>query len=272
MYFQFTATALSKRDMAAAAVGDLESKEKSEALLLAAARWGRADEVVKLLNDGFSVNCRHPAAIMFGYEKTPLHCAAAEGRDEVVRILLAAGADKDAVDTKGYTALMNSAESPATGPYTKPEAHVRIVRMLLDANANVNLANEEGMTALWKASAVSGHAEVVRMLLRAGADHGLCAMHGWSAIGSACSNKLSCDPVGVVRALLDAGADKDHADEAKRTPLHNAASNGMLELVKLLCAAGADKNAVDAFGKKPIDLVCDKKAESKAEIEALLAS
>ena len=41
------------------------------------------------------------------------------------------------------------------------------------------------------------------------------------------------------------------------TPLWTAAFNGQLDVVRALLNAGADKTIADNNGKKPIDVVCD---------------
>jgi uncharacterized protein len=62
----------------------------------------------------------------------------------------------------GYTALIIAAA----------EGHTKVVKMLIDKGANVNLQDNEGMTALiWGCKADS---QVANALLDAGADIHLC--------------------------------------------------------------------------------------------------
>lgn len=65
--------------------------------------------------------------------RTVLHCAAIEGRANVVRMLLDVGAEIDARDDDGRTALHLAAE------WGRPE----VVRLLLEAEANVNTRTED---------------------------------------------------------------------------------------------------------------------------------
>ena len=55
------------------------------------------------------------------------------------------------------------------------------------------------------------------------------------------------------------------------TPLHTAAEFGQLDVVRALLNAGADKTIANNDGKKPIDVVCERGNEQhKAAIVALL--
>ena len=61
------------------------------------------------------------------------------------------------------------------------EGRLEVVRELLDADADVNVQNESGDTALVFAS-VGGHLEVVRALLAAGADANVQVKDGDTAL------------------------------------------------------------------------------------------
>ena len=88
---------------------------------------------------------------------TPLMAAALYGDADLVRRLLAAGADPNAVNSAGATALMWAAP------------RVAIMQTLLDAGADVHARSEDGRTALVITSG-SGGAAAVRLLLDYGAD------------------------------------------------------------------------------------------------------
>ncbi|CAE7212542.1 mask, partial [Symbiodinium pilosum] len=91
--------------------------------------------------------------------RTALMLTAERGHVEIVRLLLQAGADKDMQDCLGETALTLAAQN----------GHVEIARLLLQAGADKDLQRHVGCTALMIA-AYYGHTEIVRLLLQAGAD------------------------------------------------------------------------------------------------------
>ena len=51
--------------------------------------------------------------------------------------------------------------------------------------------------------------------------------------------------VDVAKVLIQNGADVNAVDEVKRTPLHGAAEEGHVDVAKVLIQNGADVNAVD---------------------------
>ena len=97
--------------------------------------------------------------------------------DELQRLLMA-GADRDARDEHGQTALMFAAAA----------GHRHIVECLIRHGADLNHTAKYGLSALMLA-VVNGHAEVVRLLVRGGADHEL---RGTGAPGCAGKRFGSC--------------------------------------------------------------------------------
>jgi ankyrin repeat protein len=163
---------------------------------------------------------------------TPLMDAAAFGSLDAMKLLLAAGADVNASNAFGATALMWCANDPEK------------VRLLVGKSANVKAKSNRGSTALSIAAADDGASEVVRLLLERGADASVSdEYHSTPLIAAALANDLS-----TVRLLLQAGAEVNAKDIAGTTPLMNAAAEGNAEMVRMLLARGAEVNAVSAKG------------------------
>ena len=97
------------------------------------------------------------------YDGTALIAAAHLGHDGVVRTLIRAGAPLDHVNNLGWTAVIEAIVLGDGG-----RRHVATLRALIDAGANVNLADRAGMTPLALAKA-RGYADMVAMLVQAGA-------------------------------------------------------------------------------------------------------
>jgi ankyrin repeat protein len=160
---------------------------------------------------------------------TPLMYAAEIGSVDAMRLLLDRGADVNAQNAFGSTALMWSASDAAK------------VRLLLEHGAQVNTTAKSGRTALIIAAFTNPSAEVVRLLLAKGAKVDVMDVRHVTPMNAATFG----NDTATVRLLLDAGADVETADTfIGLTPLMNAAGNRNVEAVKLLLAKGAKVNAV----------------------------
>ena len=92
------------------------------------------------------------------YDGTALIAAAHLGHDEIVRILIEAGAPLDHVNNLGWTALIEAVVLGDGG-----ERHQKTVQHLLKAGANKNLADREGRTPLQLAEQ-RNYSQMVEML------------------------------------------------------------------------------------------------------------
>lgn len=116
---------------------DLKENDRYDAVTIAAV----ADDVPTLkllLQLGASAK-----QVTSRYDGTALIAAAHLGHDEVVKMLIAAGAPLDHVNNLGWTALIESIVLGRGGP-----RHVETLRALVKAGANVNLADRNGQTPL----------------------------------------------------------------------------------------------------------------------------
>lgn len=97
------------------------------------------------------------------YGGTALIPAAERGHVDTVRTLIEAGVDVNHVNRLGWTALLEAIILSDGGP-----RHQQIVQLLIDAKADVNLADKDGVTPLAHARQ-RGYAPMVKMLATAGA-------------------------------------------------------------------------------------------------------
>src|SRR4029079_2734266 len=153
-----------------------------------AAMRGEADRVRTLLRDGADVNAAQ------GDGMTALHWTALNGDLETTNVLLVAGATVEALTRVGRYTPLHLASS---------RGHASVVSRLLDAGSKPNATTETGVQPLHLAAQARDAA--------------------------------------TVTALLGHGANVNARDETHgRTPLVFAASQNRLEAVKILLAKGAD--------------------------------
>ncbi|MCX6877507.1 MAG: ankyrin repeat domain-containing protein [Verrucomicrobia bacterium] len=189
---------------------------------------------------------------------TPLLNAAEVGRVDLLKLLVAAGADLKATQQDGRNALYLAAGSEC------PEA----VQFLLDQKLGVNALSDFGGTALTNAAG-AGRLESVTLLLRAGATvNGADRRKGMTALMCAACGIRAPHPLGdrlvrepgatadyqkIVALLLDAGADVRAKDSEGKTALHWAtAAGGNPEVLELLISKGAQVDAKDKSGQTPL--------------------
>lgn len=156
--------------------------------------------------------------------------AAMRGEAEAVKALLQQGADVNAAQGDGMTALHWAAR----------RGDLETTRMLLYAGGNLRATTRlGGYTPLLLASQ-EGHARVIATLITAGADAKSATAAGATALMLA----AGAGPADAVKTLLDAGADVDATEPVRQqTALMFAAAANRVEAIRLLIAAGASVKA-----------------------------
>lgn len=167
-------------------------------------------------------------AIVSGAERTPLIEAAKSSDRGAVRALIAKGADVNAVEPDGTTALH----------WASYRDDVESADAILRAGAKVNSANDLGATPLWIAS-LNGSAAMVRRLLQAGANPNAALLLGETPVMVA-SRSGSTE---VVEQLLAKGANVNASAARGQTALMWAVAQNHPDVVKVLLARGADVHA-----------------------------
>ncbi len=158
---------------------------------------------------------------------TPLMYAAAIGSADAMKLLLDNGANANATNSTGATALMWAATD------------LEKVRMLLARGADVKIASQRGRTALQNAVRSDGSAAIARLLIGAGSDAKAVDEFKMSVLHLAAAG----NDTETIRLIVDAGADVNAVDMIGFTPLIHAAANRNLDAIRLLLGKGADVNA-----------------------------
>jgi ankyrin repeat protein len=233
---------------------DARNDNDLTALMMAASDDNRP-LVQLLLRSGADVNLHCECRAIYRGGHSALTLASFGGREEVVRLLLDAGASVDAPANDG-TPLMLAAEN-GSAP---------VVKLLLGKGADPNKARDRhGHTALMSAS--FRRPEIASILLAAGADVNARGKSGTTALMLAAEG----DQAPIARMLLDAGAQLEARDQRGRTALMVAAMSGSVDTARLLIHRGARTDVVDEDNRSALTHANDRlKGEERSRMLALL--
>jgi uncharacterized protein len=157
---------------------------------------------------------------------------------DVAKLLVEKGADVNARYTKTVPprqAQGNINVAPgSTALYRAVRAiDLASVKLLVDAGANPSLALTDGSTPLMAAA-------------------GLGAPRGGDEEVTEAGDRN--DPVDVMKALVDKGADVNAANDAGMTPMHYAVQRGVDRIIEYLASKGARFDVKNKQGRTPADL------------------
>lgn len=186
----------------------------------------------------------------------PVADAAMRGDGAAVRALVATGADVNAAQGDGMTALHWAAN--------RGDSSIAVV--LLRAKARWTAVTRVGGFTPLHVASQTGAAGVVRALLAAKADARATTTDGATALHLAAWAGVP----GSITALIASGADINAKEPAwGQTPLMTAAARGRADAVRVLLKAGAD-HAVTA---KTVDIMASaaQDRQAKAKRDAVLA-
>ncbi|WPH02680.1 Hypothetical protein R9X50_00554600 [Acrodontium crateriforme] len=173
-------------------------------------------------------------AIRYGYDdptdqydvtgSTSFHIPNCQGNVKTVQLLLVHGADAVSMDDCGNTPLHFAAD----------QRRLQAMSLLYGSRVNLDARNNDGQTPL--------HLAASEFALKIQGLH-----DGWRV-----ERFKRVKSVHVVKFLLSHGAKVDEQDTEKRTPLHYAAGDGLVETVQALLTHGATIDAEDTHKRTPI--------------------
>eukprot|EP00746_Dinoflagellata_sp_MGD_P015791 gnl/MRDRNA2_/MRDRNA2_135266_c0_seq1.p1 gnl/MRDRNA2_/MRDRNA2_135266_c0~~gnl/MRDRNA2_/MRDRNA2_135266_c0_seq1.p1 ORF type:complete len:706 (-),score=127.08 gnl/MRDRNA2_/MRDRNA2_135266_c0_seq1:26-2143(-) len=218
-----------------------------------AARNGEPEAVKTLIKLGANACCRTGVE-----QQTPLHLAAQAEELEVLEALVRASADKEAQDSRGYTALHVSVEQ------NRPDALAQLLRL----GASREIKTRSGETALHLACHQNKPPLIVH-LMRGGSDVNATGRRGMSPLHICadrgflqCANTL-LDPLNRAEARGASDSSKlvvkvNAHNDKQQTPLHLAAWAGRVDIIELLVRNVATVDVQDVEQSTPLNLAVSK--------------
>ncbi len=215
--------------------------------LVSAARCQQNLDVIRLLIErGANVNAKDKDG------NTALMMAVKNGYLDKIQLLIANGADVNARDNKGSSVLMQNAAD--TAPLGFIERNANFVQLLIESGADVNAIDKDGKTALMYAAdrkEMGPHILTIGtggISLRRNIGVTYTGNFSFHSISKIINPEIENSAAYVIALLLDAGANVNAKDLNGKTALMYAASTGNTDAIFILLYAGADEQLVDNSG------------------------
>ena len=187
---------------------------------------------------GIDVNSRSAQSM------TALMLAGNQGHLNICQLLVEHGAEVDAVDKDGWTAMMWAGIRHET---------IHIVKYLIEQGASVNHRNNRGRTCLSSAAASYNiDRELLELLLAHGADINTRDVFGCTVMMGAANCEYLFGSGKITERLamlLEYGADINLRDNKGNTALHYATKRGFDKIVDFIIENGGDINAQNYRGE-----------------------
>ena len=237
--------------------------EKGDTALMLASEKGNVEFIYLLLKAGADPN------IADGDGNTWLHHSIiGESKGEVLQMIINHGAQVNATNKMGDTALMiASGKGNVDGTNVLLEAgadpnitdanedsciHIsmlgfykrQVLQTVINHGVKVNDTNKQSYTALMIAS-LNGNIDGIKVLLEAGADPNIADVNGYNCLHFVVFQGCSID---VLQTIIDHGVDVNATNKMGHTALMIASGKGNIDGANVLLKAGTDPSIGDANG------------------------
>lgn len=226
-------------------------------------------KVRNLIAAGADVNATN------NYGASAMQLAAEVAHTEILSLLLDAGANADSPNPEGQTALMLVART----------GNIDAARLLIKHGATIDTREQWGQqTALMWASA-RRHPAMMELLIKAGANiNAVSAVRDYNSHVTAEGRAKRLDSGGLtplmyavrenckacVELLIQQGVELDLPDPDGVSPLLLAVLNSHWDIADLLIEAGADINQWDMFGQAPLFAAAGNREDAGLTVDGIM--
>ena len=188
--------------------------------------------------------------------RTALMIACAKGNSDAINTLLEAGADPKITDADGETCLYYAVD----GCCSK-----EVLQIIINHGADVNATNTNNVTALMTAYKKS-NADAICVFLNAGASRDVVVADRNICFHDAVSRAFSKE---VLQAMISHGSDVNSTNTNNVTPLMMACQKGNIDVISVLLTAGSNPNLANDDGDTWLHC-CVEVGCSKEVLEAII--
>jgi len=173
-----------------------------------------------------------------------LHAAASRGDIAGMTLALSKGADINARNASGQTALMFALERAQAFSYWRgPKVTMEAIQFLFDAGTNLEVADSLGATSIHYAAKISDP-EFLKLVLRLGGEPEHITKSGYSVLLHACFQPSGPAKIGIIEHLYEIGASLDAVSEHGEFPAGVCLRFGDFQTLHCLIQLGADPKSL----------------------------
>lgn len=222
-----------------------------EPTLIAASRAGDLELVRRLIASGTNVNERGKTG------GTPLFFAAGNDHVKIAKELLSNGADIDATDNKGRTAIFANLQNEKDS--------VEMLEFLVLKGTSINLRDKFGFSALHVSLDIGGSFQKTKFLI----EHGIEVNTKSKDDGNfPLEIAVSWGDLRTVSLLLENGADPDLQRRDGHTALMEACRQNNKDIIVLLLKKGASASIKNSEGLIAVDMLPTDSVEMRTLLQA----
>lgn len=210
---------------------------------LIASIFSKNIEVVKyLIEKGADIN--------LNYHLPSVIVASTQGNLEIFKLFIENGASIDYQDSKtGLTPLLSLCQ------ISNNNQNLEIIKYLIENKADLEKYNKDGDNALICCSKF-GYTEIIHELIKGGVN--INSKQNNVSKNSSLHLAVDYNQNGIVKLLLENGADINILNELNQSPLYYAIKNGNMIMIKILLERGAEIEGKDINGKSLKDIIIGK--------------